>query len=256
MSAGEAFHLQAIGRVHSPYRQKFGIPRQPGLVSAARGHIEFFPPFDDPDAFRGIEGFSHVWVQFVFHQTLAQGWQPLIRPPRLGGREKVGVFASRSPYRPNGLGLSVVAHQGLDRLQGRLVLRIQGMDLLDGTPVLDVKPYVPYADALPNAAGGFADDRPKLEQTVEFVAEAVETAVRLEGKYPQLRRLISQILAQDPRPAWYRGRHAEKCFRFGLYDLDVVWQVRDGRALVLRIETAVQKGGSGLRPAIPDRCRP
>lgn len=238
MTAGAAHSLRIIGRVHSPYRQKFGIPRQPGLVTAARGSIEMLPPFDDPDAFRGIEGFSHLWVQFLFHQTLEQGWQPLVRPPRLGGREKVGVFASRSPYRPNGLGLSVVAFRGLVQREGAWHLEIAGMDLLHGTPVVDIKPYVPYADALPDARGGFADEKPRLEQRIRFSADALESLAGLEEVHPQLRALIEQVLAQDPRPAWYRGQYGEKVFRMRLYDVEVHWRVQPEAVEVLRIAQA------------------
>src|SRR5690554_2357523 len=144
----------SIGYIESPYRQKFAIPRQPGLVKSARGAIRLENEFAHPDCTRGLEEFSHLWVQFIFHETQAQGWKPLVRPPRLGGNEKRGVFATRSTFRPNAIGLSVVELVEV-QLSPKPKLIVRGLDLLDGTPIIDIKPYLPYADAIPNARGGF-----------------------------------------------------------------------------------------------------
>ncbi len=144
------FRFAPIGIVRSCFREKFGIPRQPGLAPAARATLELLPPHNQPAAVRGLEDFSHVWLVFVFHGVPASRWQPTVRPPRLGGNRRLGVFATRSPFRPNPIGLSVVA---LDRIvtgQGRVALHLSGVDVLDGTPVLDIKPYLPYADRVPD----------------------------------------------------------------------------------------------------------
>ncbi|WP_040095556.1 tRNA (N6-threonylcarbamoyladenosine(37)-N6)-methyltransferase TrmO, partial [Aeromonas australiensis] len=154
------FEIDTLGIIRSPYKEKFAIPRQPGLVKSARARLELLPPYDQPDVLRGIEQFSHLWLSFVFHQTMAQGWHPTVRPPRLGGNERVGVFATRSTFRPNPLGLSVVELHGVGRERGKLWLELGAVDLLDGTPIVDIKPYVPYADSLPDARGGFAPDAP------------------------------------------------------------------------------------------------
>jgi tRNA-Thr(GGU) m(6)t(6)A37 methyltransferase TsaA len=148
------FTFEPIGIARTPFTDKFGIPRQPGLADAP-GRIVLNPPFARPEAFAGLDGFSHVWLLWVFHEDcLTAGWRPSVRPPRLGGKQKVGVFASRAPYRPNPIGLSAVAQHGLKRGPDGLALTVSGVDLLDGTPILDIKPYVPYADALPGAADG------------------------------------------------------------------------------------------------------
>ena len=147
--------LEPIGIVRSCFGSKFAVPRQPGLCPSAWGHLVFHEPYRSPEALRGICGFSHLWLIFGFHETLAQGWHPTVRPPRLGGNERVGVFASRSPFRPNGLGLSLVKLEGSDPT-GTLLLG--GLDLLDGTPIYDVKPYLAYAEAIPEATSGFAHE--------------------------------------------------------------------------------------------------
>ena len=156
MPAAGTLTLQPIGRLHSPYREKFAVPRQPGLVSHAHARLELLPPFNDPQTLRGIEQYSHLWLIFQFHHCAEQGWHPTVRPPRLGGNERMGVFATRSPFRPNGLGLSVVRLEGWQQQGAAVWLDLSGVDLVDGTPILDIKPYVPFADSLPTAVSQFA----------------------------------------------------------------------------------------------------
>lgn len=154
------FQFAPIGVIRSCFRQKFGIPRQPRLVPAARATLELLPSYAQPEAVRGLEGFSHLWLLFVFHGIPAGHWQPTVRPPRLGGNQRMGVFATRSSFRPNPIGLSAVALERIEISAGRVVLHLAGVDVLDGTPVLDIKPYVPYADSIPEAVGGFANEAP------------------------------------------------------------------------------------------------
>lgn len=188
--------FQTIGVIRSPYREKFGTPRQPGLVDA-RCRLELLPPYNQPDAVRGLDTFSHIWISFVFHQTAGQGWQPLVRPPRLGGNAKVGVFASRSGFRPNPLGLSLVRLEGVEISQG-VHLLITGADLVDGTPVLDIKPYIPFVESQPAAQGGFVDGPPP-RLVVEWSDSAQQQLAALPDDMPAL---IEDVLAQDPRPAY------------------------------------------------------
>ncbi|MGB8712547.1 MAG: tRNA (N6-threonylcarbamoyladenosine(37)-N6)-methyltransferase TrmO, partial [Onishia taeanensis] len=157
-SNADTFALSPIGRIESDYPDKFGIPRQPGLAPAARARLVLLPPYDDPLSVRGLEAFSHLWLTFVFHHS-PERWSPLVRPPRLGGNAKVGVFASRSTHRPNRLGLSLVELKGIDTDNG-VALELSGHDLLDGTPILDIKPYLPWAEARPDARAGFAPAAP------------------------------------------------------------------------------------------------
>jgi tRNA-Thr(GGU) m(6)t(6)A37 methyltransferase TsaA len=192
------------------------------------------PPYDRSEAFGGLEGFSHVWLVWVFHHDcLTAGWKPTVRPPRLGGRRSVGVFASRAPYRPSPIGLSAVAQHGLVADAEGLALRVSGVDLLDGTPVLDIKPYVPYADAVLDAAGGFAHAGPERRFAVRFseAAAAAVTARDPKGTLA-LRRLISEVIAQDPRPG-YMDRYPERrSFALKLYDCDIRWRLEGDTAVV------------------------
>ncbi len=232
----QTFQFKTIGIIHSPYREKFGIPRQPGLVEA-EATLELLSPYNRPEAVIGLEGFSHIWISFVFHGVKRSEWKPMVRPPRLGGNERVGVFASRSTHRPNPIGLSVVELTGIECLEGKVELRIKGVDLLDGTPVLDIKPYVPYADSISDARGGFADAAPEEQLEVIFTAQADAHCRELEGSYPRLQTLIRGVLAHDPRPAYQVEEGRE--YGVNLYDFNVRFRVRDGVAEVLAIEAVV-----------------
>jgi len=212
----DAFTLSPIGVIESDYPDKFGIPRQPGLAPAARASLVLAPPFDDPLAVRGLEAFSHLWLTFVFHES-PERWTPLVRPPRLGGNAKVGVFASRSTHRPNRLGLSLVELLAIDTRRG-VRLTLAGADLVSGTPVLDIKPYLPWAESRPEARAGFAPEAPP-QLAVAFNDEAAATlAERPDGD--SLRELIIQVLAQDPRPAYRKGAEA-RTYGVRLRDVDV-----------------------------------
>ncbi|MGL4204980.1 MAG: tRNA (N6-threonylcarbamoyladenosine(37)-N6)-methyltransferase TrmO [Aeromonadaceae bacterium] len=231
----QALTLEPVGVIHSPYREKFAVPRQPGLVTCASARLELHPPYNDPQTLRGIEQFSHLWLIFQFHECAEQGWHPTVRPPRLGGNERVGVFASRSPFRPNGLGLSVVELKGVVQQGGKLWLELGGIDLVDGTPILDIKPYVPYADSLPNALGGFAAEAP-AQMAVSFLPAAQAVLASQKARYPQLEPFITQVLAQDPRPAYRKQQADEREYGVHLHEFNVRWQVVEGVNQVIAID--------------------
>lgn len=219
-----AWDWQPIGFIHSCYKEKFGIPRQPGLVTAAQAQLHVLPAFSSPEAFRGLEQFSHLWVIFCFNATQQAGWSATVRPPRLGGNKRLGVFATRSMFRPNPLGLSVVKLERVEVAGAAVVLHLSGIDMLDGTPVMDIKPYVPYADCLPDAVGGFADEAPPAALSVGFTGLA---AMQCKQKSLQwqvdMAVLVQQILSQDPRPS-YRVEGADvRRYAMRLYDFDLRW---------------------------------
>lgn len=213
-----SYQVSPIGYVRSCFKEKFAIPRQPQLAPAARGVLELCAPFDSGDAVQGLEQVSHVWLLFLFHQALEDTPRLKVRPPRLGGNRAVGVFATRATHRPNGIGQSVVR---LDRVEnGRLWL--SGIDLLDGTPVLDVKPYVPYADSVADAHNHMAADAPiriEVQWQDSALTQAREHGMRLNEP---LVELIEQCLAQDPRPA-YQQPQPERRYGVRLWDVDVHW---------------------------------
>ena len=219
-----SFQFNVIGKVESPYKQKFAIPRQPGLIAEARGKLVLDPPYADDDIVRGIESFSHLWLVFVFHETASKGWSPLVRPPRLGGNTRKGVFATRATFRPNPIGLSVVKLERVYRQQDKLVLELSGIDLLDGTPILDIKPYLPYADALPGAAGGFADSAPETRMAVSFSEQARDFCLAQQA-HPELALLIEKVLKQDPRPSYKKQRDTEQHYGMTLYHFNIKWTV-------------------------------
>lgn len=230
----ESFTLAPLGHIHSCFTSKFGIPRQPGLCRHARGHIALLAPFDTEEAFRGLDDFSHVWVTFLFHQTPEGPFRPLIRPPRKGGNYKQGVFASRSPFRPNRLGLSLLRHHGLFRQQGQLCLALSGLDLVTGTPVLDIKPHLPWCDAPADASARWAALPPE-PVAVDFLPSTRAVLAALTPRYPQLEALIRDLLGQDPRPAYKKTGHDPRIYGMRLYDIDVHWQSVNGRIQVTNL---------------------
>lgn len=224
--ATEALTLTPIAITRSCFADKFGVPRQPGLTRHAHADLLIQPPFDREDAFRGLESASHLWLTFQFHQAVRAEWRPVVRPPRLGGNRKIGVFASRSPFRPNSLGLSAVRNRGLVRKQGKLVLQISDHDLIEGTPILDIKPYLPFADAVSGAHLGWAEEAPVERLPVVFLPEAQQQLGELCAenslqKYPDFAALIEDVVSYDPRPSFRRGREEERIYGAHLYNVNV-----------------------------------
>ena len=219
--------IRPIARYEGELPEKFGLPRQAGVVPALEGRVVFEPAYRDPEALRGIEGFSHLWLIWQFSENLRQAgdWSPTVRPPRLGGNVRMGVFATRSPFRPNALGLSCVRLLGIEKDAERgLVLRVGGADLMDGTPIFDVKPYVPYADARPEALSGFAPD---AGETLEVVF-----LPGTEEKIPaEKREALRGVLANDPRPRYQNDPARVYGLRFG--EQNVKFTV-DGNTLTVR----------------------
>lgn len=229
------FTFRPVGIIRSCFKEKFGIPRQPGLVPAARASLELLPSFNRAEALRGLEEFSHLWLLFVFHASPDTPTQTTVRPPRLGGNRRLGVFASRGTHRPNPLGMSVVKLLEVVVDQGQWRLELQGADLLDGTPILDIKPYLPYADALFDARAGFAAATPAPSLRVDFTPEANIRCRELEGERPGLQPLIEQILQYDPRPAYRKGQENDRIYGLRLFDLDVRWRAGEGWARVVEL---------------------
>ncbi|MCX2522808.1 tRNA (N6-threonylcarbamoyladenosine(37)-N6)-methyltransferase TrmO [Larsenimonas rhizosphaerae] len=202
LSSDTDFTLTPIATLAGCYPDKFGVPRQPGLAAHATATLNLLPPFNQPDCVRGLEAFSHLWLHFIFNQS-PEKWSPLVRPPRLGGNARVGVFASRATHRPNRLGLSLVELIDVQIDQGvRLIIR--GHDLVDGTPIVDIKPYLPWADSTTDARAGFAP-APPLERRVIFSARARRALADMNDS-AQLEALVTEVLAQDPRPAYQHGK--------------------------------------------------
>jgi len=226
-SSFTGFNMAPIGVVHSCFKEKFGIPRQPGLAPAARATLELLPPYNCPEAVAGLEQSSHLWLQFIFHHSLAQcqQWKPTVRPPRLGGNKRMGVFATRSPVRPNALGLSVVKLEAVEIQNGAVQLLLSGVDLVDGTPVVDIKPYVPYVDSVPEAENCFADQQPAFIEVVMSVGLTAYCDAYRAERGVELAALITQVLRQDPRPQ-YQTPDPERIYGMKLLDLDVRWRYR------------------------------
>ena len=223
--------LSPIAYIRSEFPTKFGIPRQSGLVSSLRAMIVFEPMYRNPDALRGIENFSHLWLIWEFSEALRKGWSPTVRPPRLGGNTRIGVFATRSPFRPNPIGLSCVRLEQVcpDSKHGTVLL-VSGADLMDGTPIYDIKPYIPYADAHPEAVGGFAQEAPVPTLQVDFPPQLLE-------RIPEDRRqaLIS-VLALDPRPSYQDD--PKRVYGMSFADRNIRFTVKGSILTVCAVEPA------------------
>ena len=224
-TANEAMTLKVIAHIHTAFPTKFGIPRQSGLVDSLRGEVIFTPEYRSADAVRGLEDFSHIWLVWQFSGAVREGWSPTVRPPRLGGNTRMGVFATRSPFRPNPLGLSSVRLEGIEmRPELGPVLLVRGADLMDGTPIYDIKPYLPYADCHADASAGFT------AQTVRHQLR-VECAPALWDAVPGLdREALTGVLAQDPRPSYQHDPARVYGMSFG--DAEVRFSV-DGDVLTV-----------------------
>ncbi len=234
------FKLSPIGFIKSCYQEKFGIPRQPRLETEALSELVLSAPYNDPNTLRDIEQFSHLWLIFIFHQTQNMGWKPLVRPPRLGGNKRIGVFASRSTFRPNPLGMSAVELVKVNQEKGNISLLLRGCDLLNDTPIVDIKPYIPYSDAIPHAKAGFAPTAPEVLFTVQFTDKALQQCEQFEREQTQqqqdlridLKKLIVQILQLDPRPS-YQQQAGDRIYAMRLYNFDLRWRYCENSSILV-----------------------
>ena len=220
--------MEIIAKMRSDFASKFGIPRQSGLVEELRSTIVFEPGYRDPECLRGIEDFSHLWIIWQFSQAVEQGWSPTVRPPRLGGNTRMGVYATRSPFRPNHMGLSCVKLLGVERTQQHgTVLHVGGADLMDGTPIFDIKPYIPYSDCHPEASGGFTDHAGEFLLNVNFPEE-------LLSRLPENKRDAAiGVLSHDPRPSYQRN--PDRIYGLNFAGFDIRFQVKESVLSVLEV---------------------
>jgi len=229
------YPLEPIAVIRTPFKEKFATPRQPGLAPSITARIDFLPDFATLEAIRELDGFSHLWLIFLFHQNWQKGWQPTVRPPRLGGNKRVGVYASRSPFRPNPIGLSAVKLLEINCNSGQISLLVQGADLIDTTPIFDIKPYIPYSDSIPKAIGGFATKSPEAVLPVEFSPLATKQLEQYRPETPDLEVMLCETLSLDPRPAYRQNQENSKEYGMLFDRYDVKWRVDDNRLVVVEI---------------------
>lgn len=220
--------LKVIARIHNAFESKFGVPRQSGLAEEVISTIVFEPEYRAAEALRGVDAFSHLWLIWGFDRNEQKAWKPTVRPPRLGGNQRVGVFATRSPFRPNAIGLSCVRLLGKETTDEGTVLKVAGADMVSGTPIYDIKPYLPYADCHPEATGGFTDRTEKRKVSVK-IPEKLQKAVPED-----VIRGLYAVLAEDPRPAYQEDPERLYAFVFGGYH--TVFRVREGVLTVEQLE--------------------
>ncbi len=226
--------ITPIATIETPYKEKFAVPRQPRLVPSATARIKLLGELNCMEAVRELEQFSHLWVLFLFDQNLEAGWKPTVRPPRLGGNERVGVLASRSTFRPNGIGMSAVEFRGINKEGDQIYIEVGSVDLVDGTPIVDIKPYIPYSDSVPEAKGGYADAEPSTIE-VEFSPTALAILQSLPDSTVK-QAVISEVLAQDPRPAYKKNKPDDKQYAVHLYNLNVKFTISGNLVTVTTIE--------------------
>ncbi len=227
----ETLEMNIIGHIHTDLPTKFGIPRQSGVVEDLTGRIVFEPEYRNPDALRGLDGFSHLWLIWQFSQAVRERWSPTVRPPRLGGNTRMGVFATRSPFRPNAIGLSSVKLEQVDlKSPDGPVILVSGIDLMDGTPILDIKPYIPYADSHPNAKEGFTSSGWERELTVDFPESL------LEKVSPSRQAALIGVLRNDPRPPYQND--PERIYGLPFGGQEIHFKVADGILTVTDVEDA------------------
>lgn len=224
----ETCEMKIIARIQSDFGSKFGVPRQSGLVNSLTARVVFEPEYRCPEALRGLDGYSHLWLIWQFSECVREKWSPTVRPPRLGGNTRMGVFATRSPFRPNAIGLSSVILEKMetDPVLGPVLL-VRGADLMDGTPILDIKPYLPYTDSHPEALGGFALGPREPGLAVEIPSELMSRVPR------EKRQALADVLAQDPRPGYQR--EDGRMYGVSFAGLNVLFSVKDGVLTVAEI---------------------
>ena len=228
-NADGVYKMRPIAFIHTDFPTKFGIPRQGGLIEALHATIVFEPEFRNPDALRGIEEFSHLWLIWQFSDALRDSWSPTVRPPRLGGNVKKGVFATRSPFRPNPIGLSVVKFDGMEQTSQGTILHISGADLMDGTPIYDIKPYLPHIDAIPNASGGFAKEVSNYALQVDF------PDILLHILPEEKREAAIAVLEQDPRPSYQHD--PGRIYGFSFAGFEIKFKVNENLLTVCSVES-------------------
>jgi tRNA (adenine37-N6)-methyltransferase len=226
----DGYTIFPIATISTPFNQKFGIPRQANLTSAT-GIVAFLPELDALNAIKDIEQHSHLWLIFQFDKNVKQGWKELVRPPRLGGNEKTGVLATRSSFRPNALGMSVVKLESVDYKNGAPQLIVSGVDLLNNTPIFDIKPYIPYADSIADAHSQMAPEAPSAQLNVGLTDQAKLLTDELKVP-PNVLTLLCEVLAQDPRPAYKKEKHDDKTYHLSLYSWDFTWYIKQDECVV------------------------
>lgn len=234
------YTFDSIGIVHSCYKDKFAIPRQARLVTESTACIELYPPYNELEAVRGLEDFSHLWINFIFHRHVGKGWSSTVKPPRLDGKQRFGVFATRASYRPNPIGLSLVEIDTIEQHGSSLLIHIKGADLLDKTPIIDIKPYIPYSDSIPDAKGGFTDQIKENLFSVLFSTQAEVECAQAGKKYPRIRIFIEQLLAIDHRPYYFKN--IEKSYSTKIYEYDLTWHISGDKVVVLSLSPVPSTG--------------